>query len=207
MILLWLLTILAALDTVHAYPARDTQIWVRLRENVSGQPRATSHPKMNQLTPDLPDQTCHLHLTLENPSCDNIAGYWDFHPDIDNLRIITFCNDYTNPNWTVYGEPLDICADPYSAEVPVKDPDHNFGGVTYEIFRKWNVSKTDVPNIGALLSASRSSIISVSTRVRLIRTASLLPRARPVASLTMKISLLVSGTMSPEQHARFPLKL
>lgn len=24
---------------------------------------------------------------MENHSFDNIAGYWDFHPDIDNLRV------------------------------------------------------------------------------------------------------------------------
>ena len=27
---------------------------------------------------------------LENHSFDNIAGYWDFHPDIDNLNNITY---------------------------------------------------------------------------------------------------------------------
>lgn len=88
-----------------------------------------------------------IYLTLENHSFDNIAGYWNFNPEIDNLRNITYCNNYTNPNWTVYGEPLEICAEPCATEVPLKDPDHNFGGVTYEIFRKWNVSKIDVPNM------------------------------------------------------------
>ncbi|KAJ5878580.1 hypothetical protein N7455_002045 [Penicillium solitum] len=52
-----------------------------------------------------------IYLTFENHSFDNIAGYWDFHPEIDNLRNLTYCNDYTNPNWTVYGEPLAICAE------------------------------------------------------------------------------------------------
>lgn len=40
-----------------------------------------------------------VYLMEENHSFDNIAGYWDFHPDIDNLRNINYCNDYTNPNW------------------------------------------------------------------------------------------------------------
>lgn len=62
------------------------------------------------------------------------------------MRNLTYCNDYTNPNWTVYGEPLAICAELYATEVPLEDPDHNFGGVTYEIFRQWNPTKEDVPN-------------------------------------------------------------
>lgn len=62
-----------------------------------------------------------------------IAGYWDFHPDIDNLRNIEYCNDYTNPNWTVYGEAIKICAGPYEQEVPLTDPDHNFAGTSYEV--------------------------------------------------------------------------
>lgn len=62
------------------------------------------------------------------------------------LRNLTYCNDYTNPNWTVYGEPLAICAEPYATEVPLEDPGHNIGGVTYEIFRQWNPTKEDVPN-------------------------------------------------------------
>lgn len=92
-----------------------------------------------------------IYLTLENHSFDNIAGYWDFHPEIDNLRNLTFCNDYTNPNWTVYGEPLAICAEPDATEVPLKDPDHNFGGVTYEIFRQWNPTKQDVPKMAGFI--------------------------------------------------------
>jgi phospholipase C len=92
-----------------------------------------------------------IYLTLENHSFDDIAGYWDFHPDIDNLRGVTYCNEYTNPNWTVWGEPLEICAAPYETEVPLKDPDHNFAGVTYEIFRKWNVTKDDVPNMAGFV--------------------------------------------------------
>ena len=40
-----------------------------------------------------------VYLMEENHSFDNIAGYWDFHPDIDNVRNIEYCNDYTNPNW------------------------------------------------------------------------------------------------------------
>lgn len=88
---------------------------------------------------------------LENHSFDNIAGYWDFHPSIDNLRNITYCNQYTNSNWTVWGEPLNVCAAPYETEVPLVDPDHAFAGTTYQIFRKWNVSHTDVPNMGGFI--------------------------------------------------------
>lgn len=92
-----------------------------------------------------------VYLTLENHSFDNVAGYWNFHPDIDNLRNISFCNEYTNPNWTVWGEPLEICAAPHETEVPLEDPDHMFAGVTYQIFRKWNVSHEDVPNMAGFV--------------------------------------------------------
>lgn len=88
---------------------------------------------------------------MENHSFDNIAGYWDFHPDIDNLRKISFCNEYTNPNWTVYGEPLEICAEPFENEVPLKDPDHNFAGTSYQIFRKWNPMNEDVPEMSGFV--------------------------------------------------------
>lgn len=92
-----------------------------------------------------------IYLTLENHSFDNIAGYWDFHEDIDNLVDISYCNEYTNANWTVWGEPLAICAAPFETEVPLVDPDHNFAGVTYQIFRKWNATKDDVPNMGGFV--------------------------------------------------------
>ncbi|GMF71151.1 unnamed protein product [Aspergillus oryzae] len=88
---------------------------------------------------------------MENHSFSNIAGYWDFHPEIDNLRNRKYCNEYTNPNWTVWGEPLDICAGPYETEVPLEDPDHEFAGVTYQIYRKWNVTNDDVPNMGGFI--------------------------------------------------------
>ncbi|KAJ5960599.1 Phosphoesterase [Penicillium vulpinum] len=126
MILYWSIVFLLALASLAStHPTRHTQVWSQLRENIK-------HV---------------IYLTLENHSFDNIAGYWDIHPEIDNLRNLTYCNDYTNPNWTVYGEPLAICAEPYASEVPLKDPDHNFGGVTYEIFRQWNPTKEDVPNM------------------------------------------------------------
>jgi phospholipase C len=51
----------------------------------------------------------------------------------------------------VWGEPLEICAGPFETEVPLVDPDHNFAGVTYEIFRKWNITKDDVPNMGGFV--------------------------------------------------------
>ncbi|KAJ6166750.1 hypothetical protein N7470_002197 [Penicillium chermesinum] len=115
--------------STSALPTGHQDVWGKLRENIK-------HV---------------VYLTLENHSFDNIAGYWDFHPDIDNLRNISFCNEYTNPNWTVWGEPLEICAEPYETEVPLKDPDHNFAGVSYEIFRKWNPTSTDVPNMGGFI--------------------------------------------------------
>ncbi|KAJ5235661.1 uncharacterized protein N7469_004829 [Penicillium citrinum] len=123
--------VLAALiGAASARPTiRKSQTWDQLRENIK-------HV---------------IYLTLENHSFDNIAGYWDFNPNIDNLRGVTYCNDYTNPNWTVWGEPLKICAAPYATEVPLKDPDHDFAGVTYEIFRKWNVTKEDVPNMAGFV--------------------------------------------------------
>ena len=71
-----------------------------------------------------------VYLMMENHSFDNIAGYWSFNDKIDNLRNIQFCNNYTNENWTVWGEPLSICAGPYEDEVPLSDPDHNFAGTS-----------------------------------------------------------------------------
>jgi phospholipase C len=64
-----------------------------------------------------------------------LTAFRDFNKNIDNLMYgnTSFCNPYTNPNWTVYGEALNICAAPYEAEVPLKDPDHNFAGVSYEV--------------------------------------------------------------------------
>lgn len=37
---------------------------------------------------------------------------------------------------------------PFKTEVPLVDPDHDVAGVTYQIFRKWNVTKGDVPSMG-----------------------------------------------------------
>ncbi|KAK1143055.1 hypothetical protein N8T08_007119 [Aspergillus melleus] len=88
---------------------------------------------------------------MENHSFDNIAGYWDFHPDIDNLRNVTYCNEYTNPNWTVWDEPLEICAAPFETEVPLADPDHEFAGVTYQIYRKWDATNDDTPNMAGFI--------------------------------------------------------
>jgi phospholipase C len=51
----------------------------------------------------------------------------------------------------VWGEPLEICAGPYETEVPLTDPDHDFAGVTYQIFRKWNVTNDDVPNMAGFV--------------------------------------------------------
>jgi phospholipase C len=101
-----------------------------------------------------------VYLTLENHSFDNIAGYWDFHEDIDNLVDNPFCNEYTNPNWTVWGEPLEICAAPSETEVPLVDPDHNFAGVTYQIFRKWNATEDDVPNMAGFVERQSEKYMS-----------------------------------------------
>ncbi|KAF2086101.1 phospholipase C [Saccharata proteae CBS 121410] len=91
-----------------------------------------------------------VYLMMENHSFDNIAGYWNFHPDIDNLLNLEggYCNNYTNENWTVWGEPLEICAGPYEDEVPLTDPDHNFAGTSYEIYGKWEPTNDDVPTMG-----------------------------------------------------------
>ncbi|KAH8647777.1 phospholipase, PLC-D [Xylariales sp. PMI_506] len=92
-----------------------------------------------------------VYLMLENHSFDNIAGYWDFNPDIDNLRNIDFCNNYTNSNWTIYGEPLLICAAPYESEVPFTDPDHNFGGTNYQLYQNWNPTNNDTATMGGFI--------------------------------------------------------
>lgn len=52
---------------------------------------------------------------------------------------------------TVWNEPIDICAGPYEDEVPLKDPDHNFAGTSYEIYRTWYPSKNDTPNMGGFI--------------------------------------------------------
>lgn len=75
---------------------------------------------------------------------------WDFN-DIDNLRNMTYCNEYTNPNWTVWNEPLMICSGLYEDEVPLVDPDHNFAGTSYEIYRKWQPTKDDVPDMSGFI--------------------------------------------------------
>ncbi|EHY56032.1 hypothetical protein HRR83_006587 [Exophiala dermatitidis] len=101
---------------------------------------------------DLSSKITHVvYLMMENHSFDNIAGYWDFHPDINNLRKVDYCNEFTNPNWTIYDEPIMICASPYEAEVPLKDPDHNFAGVSYEIYRKWDPTNDDVPDMSGFI--------------------------------------------------------
>ncbi|KAI9739122.1 MAG: hypothetical protein M1834_007335 [Cirrosporium novae-zelandiae] len=76
-----------------------------------------------------------IYLMMENHSFDNI----------DNLRNISYCNNYTNTNWTVWNEPISICDQPYEDEVPLKDPDHNFAGTSYEIYQKWLPTNEDTP--------------------------------------------------------------
>ncbi|OZJ03661.1 hypothetical protein BZG36_03528 [Bifiguratus adelaidae] len=88
---------------------------------------------------------------MENHSFDNIAGAWTFRDDIDNLVGKTFCNNYTNPNWTVWNEPLSICAAPYEQEVPLNDPDHNFAGTSYEIYQTWYPTNESVPTMGGFV--------------------------------------------------------
>ncbi|PLB53033.1 phospholipase, PLC-D [Aspergillus steynii IBT 23096] len=113
---------------------------------------ALPHKQQDEVWKNLRSNIKHVvYLMMENHSFDNIAGYWDFHPDIDNLRNVTYCNEYTNPNWTVWDEPLDICAGPFETEVPLADPDHEFAGVTYQIYRKWDVTNDDVPNMAGFI--------------------------------------------------------
>ncbi|KAK9452838.1 phosphatidylglycerol specific phospholipase [Dipodascopsis uninucleata] len=92
-----------------------------------------------------------VYLMMENHSFDNIAGYWKFHPGIDNLVGKSYCNNYTNPTYTIWGEPLSICAGPYEQEVPYNDPDHSFAGTSFEIYRDWNPSKHSVPTMGGFV--------------------------------------------------------
>ncbi|KAJ9494239.1 hypothetical protein LTR99_003100 [Exophiala xenobiotica] len=92
-----------------------------------------------------------VFLMLENHSFDNIAGYWDYRDDIDGLRNISYCNEYTNANWTIYDEPIMICAGPYEDEVPLVDPDHNFAGTSYEIYRKWQPTNSDTPDMSGFI--------------------------------------------------------
>ncbi|KAK8196512.1 hypothetical protein M8818_006677 [Zalaria obscura] len=70
---------------------------------------------------------------------------------IDNLRNINYCNNYTNPNWTVWNEPLEICAAPYETEVPLDDPDHNFAGVSYEIYQNYHPTNNDTVTMGGFI--------------------------------------------------------
>ncbi|KAK4940639.1 hypothetical protein LTR10_019269 [Elasticomyces elasticus] len=101
---------------------------------------------------DLSSKITHVvYLMMENHSFDNIAGYWDFRDDIDGLRNISYCNEYTNPNWTIYNEPIMVCASPYEDEVPLTDPDHNFAGTSYEIYRKWQPTSSDTPDMSGFI--------------------------------------------------------
>ncbi|KAF7115498.1 hypothetical protein CNMCM5793_002456 [Aspergillus hiratsukae] len=90
-----------------------------------------------------------IYLMMENHSFDNIAGYWDFRPDIDNLVHLKepYCNPYSNPNWTVWGEPYSICASPFEGEVPYNDPDHDFAGTNYQLFQTYYPTKDSVPTM------------------------------------------------------------
>lgn len=90
-----------------------------------------------------------VYLMLENRSFSNVAGAWTFNNKINNLanRKEPFCNDYISDKYTIYGEPLSICAGPHEAEVPLRDPDHNFAGTSYELYQKFNPSKNDSPTM------------------------------------------------------------
>lgn len=106
-----------------------------------------------------------IYLMLENRSFDNIAGYWDFNPDIDNLvhRGTPFCNDYTNPNWTVWGEPVQVCASPIENEVPLADPDHDFAGTSYEIYQNWYPTNNDIPTMGGFVDRESQVLAATGT--------------------------------------------
>lgn len=100
---------------------------------------------------------------MENHSFDNIAGYWTFRDDIDNLanRKEPYCNPYTNKNWTVWGEPLLICAAPRALEVPLNDPDHDLAGTNYEIFQTYYPTNESVPTMQGFVD--RESALYSST--------------------------------------------
>lgn len=104
-----------------------------------------------------------IYLMMENHSFDHIAGDWDFHPDIDNIRHLEggFCNPYTNPTWTVWGEAINICATPYEGEVPLNDPDHDFAGTNFEIYRTYYPNASSVPTMMGF--ADRESVRYNST--------------------------------------------
>lgn len=63
------------------------------------------------------DQSCHL--------ADDGEPLLDFRPDIDSLICLgqPYCNPYTNSNWTVGNEAIDIWAALYEGEVPYNHPD------------------------------------------------------------------------------------
>lgn len=67
------------------------------------------------------------------------------HPDIGNLR------NLINSNWTVWDEPLEICAAPFETELPLADRDHEFAGFTYQIYRKWDATSDDVPSMAGFI--------------------------------------------------------
>ncbi|KAK9453386.1 phospholipase C [Dipodascopsis uninucleata] len=92
-----------------------------------------------------------VYLMFENRSFDNIAGYWTYNKKINNLVGKKYCNDYSYYKYTVYNESMSICASPWAQEVPLYDPDHNFGGVMYQIYEKWNVTKDDEPTMGGFV--------------------------------------------------------
>ncbi|KAN0073093.1 Phosphoesterase family domain containing protein [Elaphomyces granulatus] len=124
--------ILIAAAVSNGLPApRDDAVWTQIRGNIK-------HV---------------IYLMMENHSFDNIGGYWSFHPGIDNLLNLgaPFCNAVTHPNWTVWGEPLNVCAAPYESEVPLADPDHGFPGTAYQIYGKWDPTSQDVPNMSGFI--------------------------------------------------------
>ncbi|KAF2149023.1 phospholipase C [Myriangium duriaei CBS 260.36] len=139
---------LAALASIGSARVLDRHTPIQRSTNSTGNSTAGTGATWGNLRNNIKHV---VYLMLENHSFDNIAGYWDFHPDIDNLRNIDYCNNYTNPSWTVWGEPLEVCAKPYEQEVPLTDPDHNFAGVSYEIYQKWNPTKSDTPNMGGFI--------------------------------------------------------
>lgn len=71
---------------------------------------------------------------MENRAFDNIAGYWTFNKDIDNLVNNPHCNTYYSEDYNVWNVPFYICSRPYEQEVPLHDLDHGFGGTNFDIF-------------------------------------------------------------------------
>ncbi|KAF7169434.1 hypothetical protein CNMCM6106_004339 [Aspergillus hiratsukae] len=98
-----------------------------------------------------------IYLMLENRSFDNIAGYWTFNKNLDNLVNNPHCNSYYSDNYTVWGQPFYICSQPYEQEVPLNDPDHAFAGTSYGIFETFNPASNMTPTMGGFIQREQQA--------------------------------------------------